>query len=101
MGAIAEAVQRRQPVPVARPALREQIHAARSALFAGSAERGRSEQFPLRPERILTDVRETLPPDTILVTDVGWNKNGVAQCYPLPPEGRFITPGGLTTMGFG
>jgi acetolactate synthase-1/2/3 large subunit len=25
----------------------------------------------------------------------------VAQCYPLPAEGRFITPGGASTMGFG
>ena len=32
---------------------------------------------------------------------MGWNKNGVAQCYPLPAAGRFITPGGLSTMGFG
>ncbi len=37
----------------------------------------------------------------MLVTDVGWNKNGVAQCYELPAGGRFITPGGLSTMGFG
>ncbi len=99
--AIADAALAQRPEPVARPALREQIRAARTALFAASAERGRDEQFPLRPERILTDLRETLPPDTVLVTDVGWNKNGVAQCYPLPPEGRFITPGGLSTMGFG
>ena len=26
---------------------------------------------------------------------------GVAQCYELPAEGRFITPGGASTMGFG
>lgn len=99
--AIADAVRRARPTPVSRPALRDQIRAARSALFAGSAERGRSDQFPLRPERILADVRQALPPDTVLVTDVGWNKNGVAQCYPLPAEGRFITPGGASTMGFG
>jgi acetolactate synthase I/II/III large subunit len=37
----------------------------------------------------------------VLVTDVGWNKNGVAQCYELPAAGRFITPGGASTMGFG
>ena len=41
------------------------------------------------------------PADAVLVTDVGWNKNGVAQCYPLPAAGRFITPGGASTMGFG
>jgi acetolactate synthase-1/2/3 large subunit len=99
--AIDAAVRRAVPEPRRRPGLREQIHAARTALFDGSTERGRSDQFPLRPERILLDLRETLPPDTILVTDVGWNKNGVAQCYPLPDQGRFIAPGGASTMGFG
>ncbi|MEV1243086.1 thiamine pyrophosphate-binding protein [Nonomuraea sp. NPDC049750] len=86
---------------VSRPALRERIRAARSELFGASRERGSSDDFPLRPERILADLRDSVPPDTILVTDVGWNKNGVAQCYELPPEGRFITPGGASTMGFG
>ncbi|MEV0347485.1 thiamine pyrophosphate-binding protein [Nonomuraea sp. NPDC050680] len=86
---------------VSRPALRERIRAARSELFGASRERGASDDFPLRPERILADLRDSVPPDTILVTDVGWNKNGVAQCYELPPEGRFITPGGASTMGFG
>jgi acetolactate synthase-1/2/3 large subunit len=99
--AILGAVARRRPEGVSRPQLRERIHMARSALFEASADRGRSDQFPLRPERILADVRAALPPDTILVTDVGWNKNGVAQCYPLPEAGRFITPGGASTMGFG
>ncbi len=99
--AIADAVRRRQPQPVERPELRERIHAARTRLFADSTERGQSDQFPLRPERILTDLRAVLPAAAILVTDVGWNKNGVAQCYPLPAQGRFITPGGASTMGFG
>ena len=99
--AIAKAVRRHHSQPVSRLALRDQIHAARTALFDGSAQRGRSDQFPLRPERILADLRAALPADAVLVTDVGWNKNGVAQCYPLPAEGRFITPGGASTMGFG
>jgi acetolactate synthase-1/2/3 large subunit len=98
---ILAAVRRREPGGVDRPHLREHIRTARSELFAASADRGRSNQFPLRPERILADVRSVLPDDAVLVTDVGWNKNGVAQCYPLPAAGRFITPGGASTMGFG
>ncbi|MFI7701527.1 thiamine pyrophosphate-binding protein [Nonomuraea sp. NPDC049480] len=84
-----------------RPVLRKQIHEARSGLFVASRERGLSGDFPLRPERILADLRSSIPADAVLVTDVGWNKNGVAQCYELPAEGRFITPGGASTMGFG
>ena len=49
------------PGPTGRAARRDP-RAARPALFAGSAERGRSDQFPLRPERILADVRDALPP---------------------------------------
>jgi acetolactate synthase-1/2/3 large subunit len=97
--AIADAVKARRPA--SRPELRARIRAARTDLFASSRERGRSDRFPLRPERILADLRDAVPADTILVTDVGWNKNGVAQCYELPPGGRFITPGGASTMGFG
>ena len=99
--AITDAAARLEPDGRDRPDLRREIATARAALFAGSAERGRSDQFPLRPERILADLRAALPDDAILVTDVGWNKNGVAQCYPLPAGGRFVTPGGASTMGFG
>ncbi|MEV6030826.1 thiamine pyrophosphate-binding protein [Nonomuraea sp. NPDC052116] len=97
--ALAEAAKAHPPAE--RPELREKIREARSGLFAASRERGRSEDFPLRPERILADLREAIPADAVLVTDVGWNKNGVAQCYELPPQGRFVTPGGASTMGFG
>jgi acetolactate synthase-1/2/3 large subunit len=99
--AVAEAVRRLHPEPVSRAGLRERIADARRTLFADSRARGRSDAFPLRPERILADLRDALPEDAVLVTDVGWNKNGVAQCYELPEAGRFITPGGASTMGFG
>lgn len=99
--AIGAAVRAARPEPVARPELRARIRDSRSELFAQSRERGRAADFPLRPERILADLREAVPADAVLVTDVGWNKNGVAQCYELPAEGAFITPGGASTMGFG
>src|SRR6185312_8231152 len=54
---ITTAALRRPMTP--RPALRQSITTARRKLFADSAERGRSDAFPLRPERILLDVRET------------------------------------------
>jgi acetolactate synthase-1/2/3 large subunit len=98
---IRTAAVRQRPEGTDRPELRARIRDVRSRLFADSAQRGRSDEFPLRPERILADVRSVLPDDAVLVTDVGWNKNGVAQCYPLPEPGRFITPGGASTMGFG
>ncbi|MFE9813003.1 thiamine pyrophosphate-binding protein [Streptomyces sp. NPDC005227] len=99
--AIDAAVRALQSEPTRRPGLRETIAASRAELFRTADEIGTSDNFPLRPQRILADLRASLPADAILVTDVGWNKNGVAQSYDLPPEGRFITPGGASTMGFG
>src|SRR5579859_7744481 len=60
-----------------------------------------SNQFPLRPERILAELRKAVPEDGFIVTDVGWNKNGVGQQFPITVPGTFITPSGLATMGFG
>jgi acetolactate synthase-1/2/3 large subunit len=57
--------------------------------------------FPMRPERILATVREVLPRDAIITTDVGWNKNGVGQQFPIYTPGSILTPGGFATMGFG
>lgn len=99
--AIGTAVRAARPEPLSRPGLRDAIAVNREELFATAGEFGSSDNHPLRPQRILADLRATLPADTVLVTDVGWNKNGVAQSYDLPPEGRFITPGGASTMGFG
>ena len=101
VSAIGEAVTTARSAPVSRPGLRAMIIEARTAAFTAAREQGAGSEFPLRPQRILADLRGVLPADAVLVTDVGWNKNGVAQCYELPAEGRFITPGGASTMGFG
>ena len=101
VAAIADAVTTTRSAPLSRDGLRATITAARGAAFTAAREQGRGTKFPLRPQRILADLRAALPADAVLVTDVGWNKNGVAQCYELPAEGRFITPGAASTMGFG
>lgn len=72
----------------------------REAFLSQSRENAGSDEFPLLPERILADVRRAVP-DAILVTDVGWNKNGVGQQYPVDTPDSFLTPGGFSTMGFG
>lgn len=60
-----------------------------------------SDAFPMMPERILADAREVLPRDAIITTDVGWNKNGVGQQFPVYTPGSILNPGGYATMGFG
>jgi len=84
-----------------RGPIREDIARARRAFASKWAKQWQSNQYPLRPERILSELRQAVPEDGFIVTDVGWNKNGVAQQFSITVPGTFITPSGLATMGFG
>jgi acetolactate synthase-1/2/3 large subunit len=84
-----------------RGPLKEEIARGRKEFASNWAEQWSSDQFPLRPERILSELRGAAPADAFIVTDVGWNKNGVGQQFPIDVPGAFITPSGLATMGFG
>jgi acetolactate synthase-1/2/3 large subunit len=84
-----------------RGAMREEIARGRRAFAENWAHQWSSDQYPMRPERILAELKNALPDDAYIVTDVGWNKNGVGQQYPFSVPGSFITPSGLATMGFG
>src|SRR3954468_13394835 len=84
-----------------RGCLREEIAAGRRAFAANWDHQWSSNQFPMRPERILSELRRAVPESGFIVTDVGWNKNGVGQQFPITVPGTFVTPSGLATMGFG
>lgn len=84
-----------------RGALRADIKAGRADFASNFSHQWESSQFPMRPERILSELRKAVPEDGFIVTDVGWNKNGVGQQFPITVPGTFITPSGLATMGFG
>ncbi len=89
------------PDGVRRPALASEIAAVRAAFVEGNRKHMESDAYPMRPERILADVRAALPRDALITTDVGWNKNGVGQQFPILEAGTIFTPGGYATMGFG
>ena len=93
--------RRLAPSGVQRDELIAQIAASRRTLKLQNSEAQVSEDWPMRPERILSETREVLPPDAIITTDVGWNKNGVGQQFDILTPGTFLTPGGFATMGFG
>jgi acetolactate synthase-1/2/3 large subunit len=99
LGALVDAV--RDVTPRDRGPMRERIARGRREFAANWDHQWSSNQFPMRPERILSELRKAVPEDGFIVTDVGWNKNGVAQQFRFTVPGTFITPSGLATMGFG
>jgi acetolactate synthase-1/2/3 large subunit len=89
------------PAGIRRPELIAEMAANRTSFVASNREAMASDAWPMRPERILADVRAVLPRDALICTDVGWNKNGVGQQFPIYEPGTIFTPGGYATMGFG
>jgi acetolactate synthase-1/2/3 large subunit len=55
---------------------------------------------PIHPARLLSELNQALPEEAIVVTDVGWNKNGAGQQLLTRRPLTYITSGGMATMGF-
>lgn len=53
------------------------------------------------PYGIVTRTAAMLDEDTVIATDVGQHQMRTAQAYPFRRPGRWLTSGGLGTMGFG
>jgi acetolactate synthase-1/2/3 large subunit len=101
IAALVRAARRLAPDGVQRDDLVAEIRRNREAFREGNREGCTSDAWPMRPERILAEAREVLPRDAIVTTDVGWNKNGMAQQMDILTPGSVFTPGGYATMGFG
>ena len=101
LGVLLRVAQRKCPEGITREELKAEIAEKRQEFQAGNVEMEQSDAYPMMPERILAEVREVLPRDAIITTDVGWNKNGVGQQFPIYEPGSILIPGGYATMGFG
>ena len=55
----------------------------------------------IRPEELISRVRELVPQDAICVTDVGQHQMWAAQFFGCHEPRHFLTSGGLGTMGYG
>lgn len=59
------------------------------------------DDIPLKPQSVIREISEVLTPDSILTTDVGQNQMWAAHFYDTQKPRKFISSGGLGTMGFG
>ena len=56
---------------------------------------------PIRPERLVRDIREVMPRDGILISDVGEHHNWLLQFYDVYEPGGMLQSWGFASMGFG
>ncbi|WP_340820068.1 acetolactate synthase large subunit [Methanolobus sp. WCC4] len=56
--------------------------------------------FPIKPQRILSDVRASIDRDDILISDVGAHKLWIGRLFPAYEPNTVFISNGLATMGF-
>ncbi len=59
------------------------------------------EDIPLKPQQVIKEISHVVDADTILTTDVGQNQMWMAHFFKSQKPRKFISSGGLGTMGFG
>jgi acetolactate synthase-1/2/3 large subunit len=57
--------------------------------------------FPMKPQRILSDLRTVLDDEDLLISDVGVHKLWIARLFPAEVPNTVIISNGFATMGFG
>ena len=79
--------------PTVALAIREQLVAEHES-YASDAS------FPMKPQRVLIDVRKAMRPGDILLSDVGAHKMWIARHYNCYKPKTCLISNGFATMGF-
>ena len=83
-------------------ALSELIAAARARSAHEIAPLLGSDACPIRPERVMAEMRKVLTPDTIVVADASYSSVWIACYLECARAGqRFLTPRGIAGLGWG
>ena len=70
-------------------------------LVLGALREGREDNhFPMRPPRVLWDIRQALDREDLLVSDVGLHKLWIGRMFPAHEPGTVLIANGLAGMGF-
>lgn len=73
--------------------------ALRQAIVADRSEHAQDTGFPLKPQRILYDLRAALEPEDIVVCDVGAHKMWTARMFQAEQPNTCIISNGFASMG--
>ena len=72
----------------------------RQAILDDFAMEKDDQSFPMKPQKVLWDVREALGPDDILLSDVGAHKMWISRYYQCDTANTCLISNGFCSMGF-
>ncbi len=83
----------------AKPQGASPFKAVRKAITADRAEYANDPGFPIKPQKIVWDLREVLGPDDIAISDVGAHKMWMSRMYKAERPNTCIISNGFAAMG--
>ncbi len=79
----------------------EQSSPLRETVLAELAAHAADRSMPMKPQRVLSDLRRILAPEDLLISDVGAHKLWVARIFPAELPNSVIISNGFAAMGIG
>ncbi len=77
------------------------LKALRQALIEDRAQYAEDKGFPVKPQKILWDLRRALGPTDIVISDVGAHKMWTSRMYKAEEPNTCIISNGFASMGIG
>ena len=84
-----------------RPQHEPELGTLRDFILREHSEHAENPAFPMVPQRILSDLRQVLEPEDIVISDVGAHKMWTARLYEAERPNTCIISNGFASMGIG
>jgi acetolactate synthase-1/2/3 large subunit len=83
----------------ARPQKGYLLRPLRQAILREMSEYADDQAFPMKPQKIVSDLRQVLSPEDIVISDVGAHKMWMARRYQAERPNACIISNGFASMG--
>jgi acetolactate synthase-1/2/3 large subunit len=83
----------------AKPCSSTAFREVRKSIIADRAEYSKDKAFPVKPQKIVWDLREVLAPEDIVISDVGAHKMWISRMYRAERPNTCIISNGFASMG--
>jgi acetolactate synthase-1/2/3 large subunit len=100
VGDIAHVLARLAADTKRKPAENSEPRRLRELVQGALSDAREDDHFPMRPPRVLWDIRQALGREDLLISDVGLHKLWIGRMFPAHEPGTVLIANGLAGMGF-